>query len=251
MAGSDTFAVRRTAPAIRPFPLIAVCVGIAILLSLGAWQVQRLRWKEGLLARIAALQNAPPEPLDVVLNRIAPSGQPQQGEVDFVRAQTTCPTLQQTPVLRVYSILDGVMGYRLVTACPLAQGRYRSLLVDRGFVDHDRLGELRPGPAIDGPVVGVLRRPEPANWLSPPNDVAKNDWHTRDLPAMAAALHAPSAAPVYLALESPASSLGTPRPSAIPTDIPNNHLGYALTWFGLAAGLAGVYVSGLRRPRAR
>ena len=248
MAGSDTaLGGVRSGPRLHLFPLIAVCLGVAILLALGVWQVQRLEWKQALLARIAALQTAPPEPLDVVLNRLGRPGQPAEGEVDFVRVQTTCPTLQQTPTLKLYAILDGVLGDRLITACPLRSGRYRSLLVDRGFVDRDRLGDVRPGPSLDGPVVGVLRRPETSSWLSLPN--APAEWHTRDLPAMAAALHAPAPAPVTLMLERPAPTASGPRPAAVPTNIPNNHLGYALTWFGLAAGLVGVYVGKLRRPR--
>ena len=66
---------------------------------------------------------------------------------------------------------------------------------------------------------------------------------------MAAALSAPDPAPVVLMLERPGAPLPGPRPAAIPTDIPNNHLGYALTWFGLAAGLVGVYVARLRGGR--
>ncbi len=240
---------RAAAPALRWVPLLAVCIGVAILLSLGVWQVKRLAWKEGLLARIAALQTAPPEPLDVVLNRLGRPGVPPQGEVDYVRVQADCPNLQQTPTLHLYAILDGVLGDRLITACPLQGGSYRSLLVDRGFVDADHLAEVRAGPALAEPLVGVLRRPEPASWLSPPNSVAKNDWHTRDVAAMAGALHAPSPAPLILMLERPAAPTPGPRIAAIPTDIPNNHLGYALTWFGLAAGLVGVYIASLRARR--
>ena len=66
---------------------------------------------------------------------------------------------------------------------------------------------------------------------------------------MAAMLRAPAAAPVFLMLERPAAPPPGPVPAAIPTDIPNNHLGYALTWFGLAAGLVGVYVAGVLKAR--
>jgi surfeit locus 1 family protein len=230
---------------IRPVPLIAVVVGCAILLSLGVWQVKRLAWKEGLLARIAALQVAPSEPLDVVLHRLG-----GLGEVDFVRVQASCPTLQQTPTLRLYSILDGVMGYRLITACPIAAGPYRSLLVDRGFVPNEQAAAAAaPQGPIAGPIVGVLRKPEPHNWLTPVNDPARGDWRARDLPAMAASLKAPKPAPVFLMLEQPAAPAPGPVPAAVPTDIPNNHLGYALTWFGLAAGLVGMYVASVLRIR--
>ena len=236
---------------VRPVPLLAVCLGVAVLLSLGTWQVKRLAWKEALLARIAALQTAPPEPLQVVLNRFGAPGQRTQGEVDFVRVQAECPTLQQTPTLHLYAILDGVLGDRLITACPLSGSRYGSLLVDRGFVDADHLADVRQGAPLLGSIIGVLRRPEAASWISPPNAPARNDWHTRDVAGMAAALHAANPAPVMLMLERPGAGPPGPRPAAIPTDIPNNHLGYALTWFGLAAGLVGVYVASLLNPRTR
>jgi surfeit locus 1 family protein len=252
LSGSERVAAPLFA-GVKPVSLAGVTICLAILLSLGVWQVKRLAWKEGVLARIAALQIAPPEPLDVVLNRLG-----GRGEVDFVRVQTSCATLQQTPTIRLYSILDGVMGYRLITACPIQIGAYRSLLVDRGFVPSEGVGQVQagaeaPGGPVDGLVVGVLRRPERANWMTPVNTPAAPGqvrvWRSRDLPAMAAALNAPDPAPVFLMLERPAAPRPGPQPAAIPTNIPNNHLGYALTWFGLAAGLAAMYVASLLRAR--
>jgi surfeit locus 1 family protein len=203
-----------------------------------------------MLARIAALQSAPPEPLSVVLNRLGESGRPDVGEVDFVRVQTLCPTLQQTPTLRLYAVLGGVMGRRLITACPIHAGRFRTLLVDRGFVPDEAQINTGPyrGPTVEAPVIGVLRLPSPTGWLTPASDPAKNDWRARNVAAMAKALGASSPAPVFLMLESPRPQSGVPMPAAVPTDIPNNHLGYALTWFGLALGLIGVYVASLLRP---
>ena len=67
---------------------------------------------------------------------------------------------------------------------------------------------------------------------------------------MAKALGAGQAAPTFLMLEKPAPGGGGPTPAPIPLDIPNSHLQYALTWFGLAATLVGVYVAMLRRRRA-
>jgi surfeit locus 1 family protein len=255
MASRDlTEAPRAATPlfaGVRPVPLAGVTVCLAILLGLGVWQVQRLAWKEALLARIAALQAAPPEPLGVVLHRLG-----DRGEVDFVRVQTTCPTLQQTPTLRLYSILNGVMGYRLITSCPIQIGPYRSLLVDRGFVASETAAQAAaetPGGPVTGEVVGVLRKPERANWLTPVNTPPTPGqirvWRSRDLPAMATALNAPAPAPLFLMLETPAAPRPGPEPAAVPTNIPNNHLGYALTWFGLAAGLAAMYVASLLRAR--
>jgi surfeit locus 1 family protein len=236
----------------RLIPALAVIVGVLVLTGLGVWQVQRLQWKEAMLGRIAALQGAPPEPLGVVLNRLGDGGRPEVVQVDFVRVQTVCPTLQQTPTLRLYAILGGVMGRRLITACAIQAGRFRTLLVDRGFVpDETPLASAAPrGPTLEAPVIGVLRAPPQQGWLTPASDPAKNDWRARNLPAMAKALGASSPAPVFLMLESPRPQSGVPMPAAVPTDIPNNHLGYALTWFGLALGLIGVYVASLLRPPA-
>jgi surfeit locus 1 family protein len=231
---------------VRLIPLAATALGVCILIGLGIWQVQRLAWKENLLARIAALQVAPPEPLGVVLNRIGGPNQGVRGEVDFVRVQADCPTVQQTPTIKLYALLGGVMGDRAITACPIHDGPWRSLLVDRGFLPASQ-AVPSAGP-LDRPIIGVLRRPEARTWLTPSN-AGSGEWRSRDVAGMAAALHAPDPAPVFLMLERPAAPAGGPVPAAIPTDIPNNHLGYALTWFGLAAGLVGVYVAGLAKAR--
>jgi surfeit locus 1 family protein len=232
---------------VRPVQATIVLIAFLILCGLGVWQSYRLVWKTHLLAQIAALQTAPPEPLNVVLNRLQGGG-----EVNYVRVQARCPGLQQTPTLRLYSVVDGQMGDRLITACPIAYGPFRSLLVDRGFVDLDHVGQVKSGPVLGTPVTGVLRRPDKPSWMMLPNKPAANDWHSRDILAMAAALNAPSPAPLFLMLEKPApQGFFGPTPSPVPTDIPNNHLGYAITWFGLAVALAGVWIASLRRPRSR
>ena len=99
-------------------------VGLAILIGLGIWQVQRLKWKTALLHRIEALHAAPPEPIDAVLRRV-----PDHIDVNFTRVQLTCQAVQATPALRLYGIQGGP-GYRLVTACPLPSGPFRSTRTD-------------------------------------------------------------------------------------------------------------------------
>jgi surfeit locus 1 family protein len=244
--------ISRAGQAFRPLPALAAGVGVIILVSLGVWQVERLAWKQALLAQIAVLQSAPAAPVKSVLKRLEHHRlhELRPGQVDYVRVQIDCPTLEQTPNLRVYAVLGGVMGRRLVTACPLAGGLFQSILVDRGFSPDGAASGRAPSEPLRQPVIGVLRRAESRNWLTPPSDVAGNDWHSRDISAMAKALGAPKPAPVFLMLESPRPQDGGPIPAALPTDIPNNHLGYALTWFGLALGLLGVYVAGLVRAPA-
>ncbi len=221
---------------------------LAILVWLGTWQLQRLKWKEGLLHQIAALETAPAQPLQAVLAR-----EKAGADIAFTRVSTSCPDVETRPVVRLFTVAEGgVAGYRLITACPLPSGPYGSILVDRGFVA--QLGDEQPrdlpGHPIAQPVVGVLRGGGERSFVTPKNRPDQNQWYWRDVAAMARALHAPNPAPLYLMLESPAPASGEPRPSALPPNIPNNHLGYAITWFGLAGALVGVYLAMLLRKRS-
>jgi surfeit locus 1 family protein len=229
-----------------PFGLtIATLIGFAILCGLGAWQVQRLHWKEGLLARIAALRAASAQPVDAALDRLA-----RGGDLDFTRVAADCPGLGAAPFLELYAIRDGQAGSRLISACAVASQRYRTVLVDRGFVA-DVISARPPVDRADRTplrVVGVLRAPDRPNAFTPPNETKANHWYSRDVPAMARALGAPSPAPLMLLAETstnPGWQALVPAP--LPTEIPNRHLEYAITWFGLAGALLAVYAAMLWR----
>ena len=224
---------------------ISVAVALAILVSLGTWQVQRLHWKQALLARVAALQAAPARPIDGVLTAVAAGV-----NGDFTRVRLTCPGLAKAPVVELYFVHDGGAGARLISACRIDSPRYASVLVDRGFVADTVSARPPIDPADTAPaeVVGVLRMPERGNLFSPPS--TPGHWYVRDVPAMAAALKAPRPAPLTLMAETPTNpEFPALVPVAVPVDIPNNHLSYALTWYGLAAALLGVYAAMLFRKR--
>jgi surfeit locus 1 family protein len=221
----------------------AFAVVLVILCGLGTWQVRRLEWKTQLIERIAEAQTAPAEPLNAVLNRLA-----DHVDVDYVRVQFTCPGLEQGRSLQLYAVRDDGPGRRLVTACPIDGGPYRSLLVDRGFIAADK--PVSAGQ-VTAPVVGVLRKPDRPGFFTPRHVRAGDVWYYRDTAEMAAALDAPAPAPVMVMLESPAPASGNPAPSPLPISVSNNHMGYAVTWFGLAVALTGVYIAFLRRTRDR
>jgi surfeit locus 1 family protein len=228
-----------------PFGMtIAALVALAILLGLGTWQVKRLHWKEGVLARIAALQTAPPRSLTGVL-----SGSLESPDLDFTRVSADCPDIETTPSLRLYAVRDGGVGSRVITACTLKTGPYGSILVDRGFMRQDQSLQTTSAARLTNPIVGVLRRGDKPNFVTPPNEPGKGVWYWRDIAAMAKALGAARPAPTYLMLEAPAPAGGVPTPAPIPQDIPNNHLQYAITWYGLAVTLVGVYLAVLFRRR--
>ena len=234
----------------RRFPVgltIAVAISLAILIGLGGWQLQRLHWKEALLARVAALQAAPATSGEAALERMAAGA-----DLDFARIRLSCPGLASAPYLELYSVREGKAGSRLISACRVVGGRYRSILVDRGFVRDDVSARPRVNVSDLAPVevVGVLRVPEAGNRFSPANDVAANRWYVRDVPAMAQALNVDAPAPLFLMAET-SSNPGWQAldPAPLPAEISNRHLEYALTWFGLAAALVGVYAAMLWRTR--
>lgn len=238
----------RRGPLARPGLSLAVLVAFLILVGLGVWQVRRLQWKEALLADIAAAQSAPAQPLAEALAAV------RRGEdVGFRRVIGNCPGLDETLYVRLHAIEAGVAGHRYISRCLLKDAPYPAILVDRGFLPNDapRPGEMRVGGRVPRPVVGFLRAPEPPGALTPAPDLGSNLFYGRDPDAMAAALGGPAVAPVFLMLESPPPAGYGPRPAPTPTAIPNNHLGYALTWFGLAAALLGVYGAMMfKRPTA-
>ncbi len=226
---------------------IAAAIAFAILVALGVWQLQRLAWKQDLLAHVAALQGAPPQPVGPVLDALA-AGR----DVGFTRVQVLCPGLATAPFLELYGLREGRAGARLVSACAVESARYRTVLVDRGFVGDTISARPAVDPAGRTPVelVGVLRNPDPASFVTPENRVAANRWYSRDVAAMAAALKAPAPAPVFLMAET-SSNPDWPAlvPAPLPADISNRHLEYALTWFGLAGALGAVYAAVLLRRR--
>lgn len=225
----------------------AAAVAFAILIGLGVWQLQRLAWKTALIRQVEALQSAEARPLAPVLTRSADAG-----SAEFTRVWTTCPELERTPTLRLYALREQ-MGYRLITACPVRAGPYRSILVDRGFILREAVSHVEAGADRgETAVVGVLRRGDAPGPFTPAHTGPGADWYGRNIPAMAAELGALAPAPVFLMLERPAPSGFGPTPSALPAEIRNPHLGYALTWFGLAAALLGVCWAAFRRqPRER
>lgn len=198
-------------------PLVFGLVGVAILLALGFWQLQRLEWKRGVLAEIDARMSAaavevpaaPTEDAHEYLH-VAVAGTLEPGEL---HVYTSAPP-------------RGV-GYRVIAPLRLADGR--RVLLDRGFVPIEDKDAPRPPGRLR--VEGALLWPnETDSWTSAP-DLAKNIWFARDVPAMAAALDTEPVMIVAAATDDPAG----PTPLPVGVNIPNDHLEYALTWFSLAA----------------
>ena len=222
-----------------PYLLTAVCAAVlAVLLALGVWQVQRLIWKQGLIDQAARAETLPPVPLSQAF---------AEGNPEFRRVRLQCPGLAGAPYVELRAIEDGEAGVRLISACR-PSGFDFPFLIDRGFVA-DIISARPPVEASSAPFVveGVLREPPPPGWMTPAPTGAH--FYGRDPEAMSAALGLDEAAGPYVifATNSTNPEWLALRPSAPPAAFSNNHLGYAITWFGLAAALIGVYVALLRR----
>jgi surfeit locus 1 family protein len=228
---------------VKRFPVgltVAAAIGLAVLLGLGVWQLKRLAWKQDLLARIAALQHAPPRPVGEVLAHAA------RGEdVAFLRVSAACgQPAGQAPIVFRYALRDGAVGWRLMGFCPLTEGPWSGIVLDRGLVNR-LAGQMAPTaqafPAAQT-VIGVLRAPGGHSSLeAAPRRAADGAVILQSVDAQALALVAgPGArpAPYYLAAETATPAAAGLTPAALPQDIPNNHFVYALTWFGLAGVLA-------------
>jgi surfeit locus 1 family protein len=222
----------------RRFPIgltVASAMAFAILVGLGVWQVQRLQWKTALLADVAAARTAPVRPLAEVLASPHPA---------WRRVSLDCAGLATAPFIELQTIVDGRPGSRLISACAIPGG---SILVDRGFVDAER--SARPPVTTSSKpvaVVGVLREGDKGSAFTPPP--SHGHFFSRDLAAMAAALKAANSAPYFIAAETETTpGFDALKPVPIPGDIPNRHLGYIITWFGLAGALACVYAAMLAK----
>jgi surfeit locus 1 family protein len=230
------------------WPALAAAIGIAILLALGTWQLQRLAWKTALLDRIQTSLTGPPIPApppeawstldfgELDYRPVAVTGRFLNGEEIYANATLTQPK-------------GPLGGYGFFVMTPFRTDAGWIVYVNRGFVPRaEKSPDARRDGRIEGEttVVGPLRLPIRRAWFMPADDSAGNEWFSRD-PALYAEAQGrdPALVAPYLidARADPTLPAGLPQGGETIVDLPNNHLGYAITWFGLAAALAGVFVA--------
>lgn len=234
-------------------PGAVVAVAFAALIALGVWQLERKAWKDDLIATLAQRMTAPPAPL--------PSRE-QWHEIataDEFRRVSVRGQFASAREARVFSgsagLREDVKGPGYFAFAPLRLADGSIVVVNRGHVDHRNPdASLKPialpERAVD--IAGALRWPESPGWFVTPYSERQDLWFARDHRAMAARYGWGEVAPFYVEMESPAPAGGVPRPGALTVKLRSNHLGYALTWFGLAGVLAvmfGIWARS-RRPAA-
>lgn len=232
---------------------IAAALALAGFISLGVWQVERLAWKEALMARVAQHVQAAP------VAAPGPAAWPHlQREADEYRRLSVTGRFvhERETLVRASTALGS--GYWVLTPLQANQGFW--VLVNRGFVPTEmsaRAARQAPEPVGEQTVVGLLRLSEPGGSVLQKNDAPHGRWYSRDVQAIAAAQSLPehSVAPYFIDLtapEGPATDASWPRRGLTVLQFSNNHLVYALTWFALAAmtaGAMGYLVADERRLR--
>lgn len=216
-------------------PVIFGIGGAAILLSLGAWQLRRLDWKEGRLSaietRIAAAPLALPEvPLE---------------QTDEYMPVAVTGHFAETGLRVLTSRKNDGAGHRLIRRFETGD---RSILVDRGFLPDGK--DAPQLPTGDVTITGNLAWPDETDGFTPAPDITGGLWFARDVPAMAAAL---GTEPVLVVARDVSYDAGPVDPMPVTTQgIPNDHLNYARTWFSLAAiwlAMTGYLIYRTLRPK--
>ena len=212
------------------FPILLGALGCAVLLALGVWQVQRLEWKTGVLADITARIAADPVALPALPDPDADAYLPVVVEGTFLPGEALVLT----------GLKGAGPGYRVVAPFETQDGR--RILIDRGFIREAEKAAERPPRAAR--VVGNLHWPDETDGFTPDPDPARGLWFARDVARMSAHF---GTEPVLVVLRGSESGSDV---SPMPVDtsrIPNDHLGYAVTWFGLAFVWAGMTLVLIRR----
>ena len=225
-------------------PSLFALAMLAALIGLGTWQLQRLAWKEALIASVAERTTRAP----VEAPRAAEWPGLDRDALEYRHVEVTGRFDHSAEVTVFTDLPDpkgkaGGLGYWVMT--PLIRDDGSTVLINRGFVPQARRAPAsRAEGQVEGPVTvaGLARWSEGRNTFTPADDAAKGDWYTRDVAAIAAAKGLKQVAPFFIDAEANAPG-GLPQGGETRLVFPNRHFEYALTWYGLALGLAGVYLT--------
>lgn len=242
-----------TSPAkVSTLLLFLSAIAFAILIGLGTWQWNRMIWKEALIETINTRIVEAPLPLNAIIG-LADSG------ADFeYRPVKLTGTLMNDREQYVLATLDGQSGWHVYTPVEVDGGQV--LFVNRGFVPYDKRdpsgredGQMNQLVNIEGLARAALT--QKPGWVVPDNSPEKHEFYWKDLSAMiaAASLTNKNVLPFFVDKTSKLPDGLLPIAGVTRVDLPNNHMQYLITWYGLAFALAAVllaYVVKTRRKTA-
>lgn len=233
------------------FPTVMTLAVLPLLVGLGTWQWHRKEWKEDLIAKIETRRTAEPVSYTAALAQYV-----QKGEADYVRVRLT-GTFDHAEERHLYAPRSDSQGWHVYTLFK-PEGGQPPVFVNRGWVP-DALKD--PGKRAEGQVSGIttvtgLVRADQVNGIfTPPADAKSNRYYSRDTWAMRWGASGPpppdqlsimrlaAYAPFSIDAEAePANPGGWPKGGTTEIQIPNSHLQYVVTWYGLAVTLLGVFI---------
>jgi surfeit locus 1 family protein len=224
------------------WPTLFTAPAVLLLLALGFWQVERLFWKQDLIAQRQAAMAAAPV--------AAPRSWEEARGMELRHVTDEGAFLNDKEIFIGATSEAGRQGYHVLT--PLLEPGGRVVFVNRGFIP----AELKdPAKRAAGQIAGTVRvqgllRLPPAEkpaWFLPDNRPDLNYWFWVDLPAMSAADRLDRVAPFYIDADATANPGGWPKGGVTRLVLPNDHMQYATTWFSLAVALIVIYVLFHRR----
>jgi surfeit locus 1 family protein len=221
---------------------MATVVALALLVSLGMWQLNRKAWKESLIGPIEARAHRAPG--EIVPESAWPSWRAIEDEFRRVRLTGTYLHDLEAPVHGLTAGSGGRAAQGFFVLTPLKRPDGSVVIVNRGFVPTQfRERAARVAGQVEGDIAltGLVRAPESARLFVPDNDPSRNEWFTRDVAAIARAKNLDRVAPFIVDADAAPNPGGWPRGGQTRLSIPNDHLAYALTWFGLALTLVAVF----------
>ncbi len=217
------------------WPTVFTIPALILLLGLGTWQVERLHWKENLIATRQARSTGAPIPL--------PADNAAPASYEFSKTQVTGHFLNYKEMLLAARSLNDNVGYQVVTPLILQDGS--AILVNRGWIPDDmKAPATRAQGELAGTVTveGLLRGSQKRSWLVPENEPDKGVWFYVDVPAMARWAGLSRVRPYYIEAGPAPNPGGYPIGGQSRTELPNNHLQYAITWYSFAVSLTVIYV---------
>lgn len=232
-------------------PAIFSGLMVALTLGLGIWQIERRTEKHELIAALEQRVAAAPVPLPSSSGwaKLTP------GADEFRRVKLSLSAMPNAQEATVYGSGSAVRidvsgpGIWIFTPVKLPSGE--TIVVNRGFVgegERDRY-VASPTAVTATDIVGYIRFPEKAGWITAAADHAKRLWFSRDVKDMAQALGWGPVAPFYIDMESPVPESGLPKPGRLDPHLRDEHMQYIITWFGLSAAIAIAFLVWLRGRR--
>jgi surfeit locus 1 family protein len=218
------------------FPLLLLTAALAVLVALGTWQLERKAWKDALIAELdsklaAPATDLPPRERWTRLDPAKDEFRHVAFPAEFLRGEEA---LVYTSGSLLRPDVSGP-GYWVFAPARLTGGSI--VLVNRGFVpegkqDPKTRAAGQPSGVVE--VAGTLRWPERRGSFTPPDEPEKGVWFARDPAGIAKAKKWDASAPFYVDQEAPAAPGGLPKVGPLKPALPNRHLEYAVTWYGLA-----------------